>query len=230
MVAMTPTLLDLTEVPLREANRALRALPAGAHALVSNPRGQHNIAVGLDTAITVTIDGPGGYYVGGLGKHAAIEVNGPVGWGVGENLMSGQVVVHGNASQSAAASARGGTIVVHGDAGHRAGISLKGAHLAIAGDAAAFTGFLAQAGTILIGGDAGANLGDSLYEAVIYVAGRISGLGTDARVEELTDTDVRAVRELAARAGFDHVDAENVTRVASAKQLYHFTTHAAGSY
>jgi methylamine---glutamate N-methyltransferase subunit B len=230
VVAMTTAVLDLAELNVREVNRALRALPAGARALVSNPRGRHNIAVGLNAGIGVRIEGPGGYYIGGLGKYAAIDVAGPVGWGVGENLMSGEVVVHGNASQSAAATARGGTVVVHGDAGLRAGISLKGGTLAIAGDAAAFTGFLAQAGTILIGGNAGANLGDSLYEAVIYVAGRIDSLGTDAQVEELTESDVQRVEVLIERAGFDHVKAQNVTRVGSARQLYHFSTHAAGSY
>jgi glutamate synthase domain-containing protein 3 len=230
VVAVMPTQLDLADLSLREVNRALRALPDGAHARVSNPRGQHNIAVALDAAIEVTVDGPGGYYLGGLGKHASITVNGPVGWGVGENLMSGLVVVHGSASQSAAACAHGGTVVVHGDAGLRAGISLKGGTLAIAGNAAAFTGFLAQAGTILIGGDAGAHLGDSLYEAVIYVAGRIDGLGTDARIEELTEVDVELVETLIEQAGFDHIKAQDVTRVASAKQLYHFSTHKAGSY
>ena len=39
--------------------------------------------------------------------------------------------------------------------------------------------FMAQAGTILIGGNAGPGLGDSLYEAVIYVAGEIYSLGAE---------------------------------------------------
>ena len=100
-----------------------------------------------------------------------IVVNGFVGWSVGENLMGGTIRVRGSASQSAGSSARGGLIIVEGDASLRAGISLKGGTLAVAGDAGAMTGFMAQAGTILIGGDAGHGLGDSLYEAVIYVAG-----------------------------------------------------------
>ncbi|MFC7484730.1 hypothetical protein ACFQX7_38450 [Luedemannella flava] len=125
--------------------------------------------------------------------------------------MSGLVRVRGNASQSAAASAHGGTIVVDGDASLRAAISLKGATVAIAGDVGAYCGFLAQAGTVLIGGDAGPHLGDSLYEAVIYVAGRVRGLGTDARIEELTETDVKTVTDLVDRYGFDHVDPRNVT-------------------
>jgi methylamine---glutamate N-methyltransferase subunit B len=223
-------ILDLDTTSVRDANSVLRSLPAGSRATLRAPRGRHNLAVGLNAPIAVTVDGSAGYYVGGLGKHADITVNGPAGWGVGENLMSGSVVVHGDASQSAAATAHGGSIVVHGDASLRAAISLKGGTLAVAGNVGAFCGFMAQAGTVLVGGSAGDNLGDSLYEAVIYVAGSIASLGTDAQIEELTAADVATVRELIALSGFDHVSAEDVTRVASAKQLYHFTTHAAGSY
>jgi glutamate synthase domain-containing protein 3 len=75
---------------------------------------------------------------------------------------------------------------------------------------------------MLIGGDAGNALGDSLYEAVIYVAGKIASLGSDARVEELTDADIQVVKDLATLSGFDHIEPENVTRVASARQLYNF--------
>ena len=83
---------------------------------------------------------------------------------------------------------------------------------------------MAQAGVMLVGGDAGDALGDSLYEAVIYVAGKIASLGSDARIEELTDSDVRAVKALAELGGgaFGHVQPENVTRVASAKEQYSF--------
>ncbi|MCD0449991.1 hypothetical protein LO762_12425 [Actinocorallia sp. API 0066] len=215
---------------VRAINRALRALPDGASALVADPRGRHNLAVGLDADVRITLDGPAGYYTGGLGKRADLTVNGPVGWGVGENLMSGRIHVKGDASQSAAATAHGGLVIVDGDASLRAGISLKGGTLAVGGDVGAYCGFMAQAGTVLIGGDAGDGLGDSLYEAVIYVSGRIAGLGTDARVEDLTEDDVRKVRDLAKTCGFDHVDPENVTRVASARTLYHFSTQHHAAY
>lgn len=232
MVTVTEdvTVLDLAELSVRDVNKTLRSLPPGASVRLLSARGQHNLAVGLDAALEIEIDGPAGYYVGGLGKFAHIRVNGPAGWGAGENLMSGSVVVHGHASQSAAASAHGGLVVVHGNASLRAGISLKGGTLAVAGDVGRYCGFLAQAGTILIGGDAAAGLGDSLYEAVIYVAGRFAELGTDAQVEELTEADVVRVRALCTEAGFTHIDPENVTRIASAKQLYHFDTQHAGSY
>ena len=151
-----------------------------------------------------------------------VTVEGSVGWGLAENLMRGVVRVRGNASESAAATAHGGTVVVHGDASSRAGISLKGGTLAVAGDVGHMSGFMAQAGTILVGGDAGHALGDSLYEAVVYVGGKVHSLGSDSRIEDLTEDDVRRAREILELAGFDHIDPQNLTRVASAKQLYNF--------
>jgi glutamate synthase domain-containing protein 3 len=218
------------EGSVREVNRALRALPDGASAVVADPRGRHNLAVGLSSAVRITLDGPAGYYPGGLGERADVTIGGAAGWGAGENLMSGRIHVRGDASQAVAASAHGGLVVVDGNASLRAAISLKGATLAVGGGVGAFCGFMAQAGTVLIGGDAGDGLGDSIYEAVIYVAGTIKGLGTDARVEELTEADVRVVRELVKTCGFDHIDPENVTRVASARTLYHFDTQHSASY
>ena len=102
--------------------------------------------------------------------------------------------------------------------------------MAIAGDAGAMSGFMAQAGTILIGGNAGHALGDSLYEAVIYVQGSIASLGADAVIEEMTDEDVLAVKRLVEESGFDHIEPDRLTKVASARQLYHFSTHNHGAY
>src|SRR3984957_12720913 len=217
----------------RGVNRTLRALPAGGEIRVLHPRGRHNLAVGLPSQISVSVDGNAGYFLGGLcgtkdGGGPDIVVNGFVGWSVGENLMGGTIRVRGSASQSAGASARGGCILIEGDASLRAGISLKGGTLAIAGDAGAMSGFMAQAGTILIGGNAGHALGDSLYEAVIYVQGSISSLGADAVVEEMTDEDVLAVKRLVEESGFDHIEPDHLTKVASARQLYHFSTHNHG--
>jgi methylamine---glutamate N-methyltransferase subunit B len=214
--------LSCAELPVREINRRLRELPAGTAVRITEPRGRHNLAVGLCHRLDVTIDGNAGYYIGGLCDGPDVTVNGFVGWGVGENLMSGTVRVNGNASESAGASAHGGMVAIAGDASSRTGISLKGGTVVVAGDVGHMSGFMAQAGTMLVGGDAGEALGDSLYEAVIYVAGRVRSLGADARVEDLTDEDVLKVKKLVELSGFHHVDAQNVTRVGSARQLYNF--------
>jgi len=221
VVALSCT-LSCAELSTREINAALRDLSDGTDVRITEPRGRHNLAVGLTNRLRITIDGNAGYYIGGLCDGPDITVNGFVGWGAGENLMSGTVRIRGNASECTGATAHGGTIIVEGDASSRAGISLKGGTLLVAGDVGHMSAFMAQAGVLLVGGNAHDALGDSLYEAVVYMAGTIASLGADARVEELSDDDVIRVKELVDLAGFDHIDPENVTRVASARQLYHF--------
>ncbi|WP_214366828.1 glutamate synthase [Pseudonocardia sp. H11422] len=219
---MEPVTLNCAELTTREINATLAALPDSARARILEPWGRHNLAVGLTNRIMVEIEGNAGYFIGGLCDGPDVVVDGFVGWSAGENLMSGTVRVRGNASECAGASAHGGTVIVEGDASSRAGISLKGGTVLVGGDVGHMSGFMAQAGVILVGGDAGHALGDSLYETVIYVAGSIASLGSDARVEDLTDDDVLTVKRLADQAGFDHIDPENVTRVASARRLYNF--------
>jgi glutamate synthase domain-containing protein 3 len=227
--------LSCDALSVREVNHRLRRLGDGTSCSVTAPQGKHNLGVGITEIIDLGIEGNAGYFLGGLGGRADgtgphITVEGFVGWSVGENLMGGTIRVKGSASQSAASSARGGTVVVEGDTSLRAGISLKGATLAVAGDVGAMAGFMAQSGTILVGGDAGHGLGDSLYEAVIYVAGTISSLGADATVEELVDDDVLAVKRLVELTGFDHIDSSRVTKVVSARTLYHFSVDHHGAY
>ena len=222
--------LSCSELSTREINQRLRSLPDGSEAQITEPRGRHSLAVGLNNRIKVVIDGNAGYYIGGLGAGPDVTVNGFVGWGVGENLMAGTIRVHGNVSESAGATAHGGLIVIEGDASLRTGISLKGGTIAVAGDVGAMSAFMAQAGTILVGGDAGEALGDSLYEAVIYVAGTIRSLGSDARLEDLTEEDILRLNELIAVTGFDHVEPENVKKVGSARELYNFDAVKAHNY
>jgi len=224
---VTMSCRDLTT---REINQMLAELPDGSEVVITDPRGTHNLAVGIDGDLNITIDGNAGYFIGGLCDGPDIVVNGFVGWSVGENLMQGTVRVHGNASECAAASSHGGAVIIEGDASSRAAISLKGGTLLVAGDVGHMCGFMAQAGTILVGGDAEEALGDSLYEAVIYVAGAVKSLGSDARIEDLTAADVETVRALCEEAGFDHIEPENVTRVASAKELYNFDALSGRNY
>jgi methylamine---glutamate N-methyltransferase subunit B len=222
--ATTPVELDCDVLSTRAVNAALAELPEGAHARVLNPGGRHNLVVGLRRRVRVEVAGNAGYYLAGLCDGPEVVCAGFVGTGLAENLMGGTVRVAGDASASAAASAHGGTVIVAGDASARAGISLKGGTLLVGGSCGHMCGFMAQAGVILVGGDAGEALGDSLYEATIYVAGSIRSLGADAQVTELEADDVARVAELCTQAGFDHVDPENVTKVTSARQLYHFDT------
>ena len=222
--------LSCAELTTTEINRRLRELARGSTVTITEPRGRHNLAVGLFTQIDITVDGHAGYFIGGLCDGPDVSVTGFVGWSVGENLMSGTVRVHGSASECAGASAHGGEIYIGGDASSRAGISLKGGTLVVAGGVGHMTGFMAQAGVIVVGGDTQEALGDSLYEAVIYVGGKIGSLGSDARIEDLGDDDVLLLKELVERSGFDHIEPENMTRVASARELYNFRVSMSRAY
>ena len=104
--------------------------------------------------VRIVIDGPVGYYCGGMSDGVRLEIHGSAGWGAAECLLSGSVVIDGNAGNGAAASIRGGTVVVKGDAAARAGIAMKGGLLVIGGDTGYMTGFMMQRGRIIVCGNA----------------------------------------------------------------------------
>jgi methylamine---glutamate N-methyltransferase subunit B len=222
----TSQVLDLARLGVRGVNAVLHRplVESGSREVrIQNVCGEHNLAVGLTEPWEVHIEGHAGYYTGAMNQQASITVHGNVGWGVGENAMSGTIRVCGCASQSVGASAHGGLIVIDGDASSRCGISLKGADIVVAGSVGHASAFMAQAGRLVVCGDAGDALGDSLYEAVIYVRGRIGALGADAREEPLVDADLLQLAKLLAQAGFDHHPRE-FRRIASARSLYHWNS------
>jgi glutamate synthase domain-containing protein 3 len=216
--------LDLAKISVREFNHLLHnELDASAcpEIEVLNPNGLHNLAVGLNVPVKLNIRGHAGYFVAGMNKQAEVTVFGNVGWSVAENIMSGTVRVKGFASECAGASGHGGCVVVEGDASSRCGISMKGCDIVVGGNVGHMSAFMAQAGRLVVCGNAAHGLGDSLYEAVIYVRGKINGLGADAREEPMEESDLSAVRDLLERAGMDCPVTE-FKRVASARMMYHW--------
>jgi methylamine---glutamate N-methyltransferase subunit B len=229
---LKPVRLDLSTTSVRELNDYLhhRLVADGARVVeILNPNGMHNIAVGLDCPVEVHVRGNAGYFVGGMNKQARIQVYGNVGWSVAENIMSGSVCIKGNASECTAASGHGGLVVIEGDSSSRCGISMKGCDIVVGGSVGHMSGFMAQAGNLLVSGDAGAHLGDSLYEAVIYVRGKIHSLGADAREEPMMAADYAQVGQLLKRAEFD-LSSKDFKRVASARTLYHWNAEAHQEY
>jgi hypothetical protein len=57
------------------------------------------------------------------------------------------------------------------------------------GSVGSMTGFMMQRGRQIICGDAGPGLGDSMYDGIIYVAGKVKALGIDCVPGEWTDAD-----------------------------------------
>jgi glutamate synthase domain-containing protein 3 len=212
---------DLAVATVRELNTTLQAAARGARHRVLHPAGRHAIAVGLDAAVDVEIEGSVGYYCAGCNQRASVRVHGTCGVGVAENMMSGRVEIDGNAGQSAAATAHGGMLVVRGDAAARCAISLKGADVVVAGSVGHASAFMAQSGRLVVCGDARDGLGDSLYEARLYVAGAVGSLGTDCVEKELRAEHASELEALLAAAGID-ADPAAFRRYGSARRLYHF--------
>ncbi|WDY55701.1 GltB/FmdC/FwdC-like GXGXG domain-containing protein [Pseudomonas sp. PSKL.D1] len=221
--------IDLSSASVRELNQALHGDLQDREWQVSHPGGKHNLAVGINQAVSVDIDGHAGYYCAGMNQQATITVHGNVGVGVAENMMSGTVRVKGSASQAAGATAHGGLLVIEGDAGARCGISMKGVDIVVGGSIGHMSCFMGQAGRLVVCGDAGDALGDSLYEVRIYVKGAVQSLGSDCIEKEMRAEHLQELQELLNKAGLDH-KAADFKRYGSARQLYNFKVDNASAY
>jgi methylamine---glutamate N-methyltransferase subunit B len=209
---------------VRGLNQALHDLGPDSnerHWLIRHPMGAHAIAVGLDAPIVVEIDGHVGFYCAGMNKQAEVVVNGHAGPGVAENMMSGLVRVKGNASQSAGATGHGGLLVIEGDASSRCGISMKGIDIVVGGSVGHMSAFMAQTGALVVCGDAGEALGDSIYEARLYVRGKVESLGADCIEKEMTGHHLAKLARLLDAAGIN-ADPRQFRRYGSARKLYNF--------
>jgi glutamate synthase domain-containing protein 3 len=227
--APEPIDVDLDTVPVRLLNEALHRAVAGGSWVVGHPAGRHSIAVGIDAAVRVRIEGHVGYDCAGMNQVASIVVTGNAGTGVAENMMSGSVHVLGDASQSAGATGHGGLLVIEGNATARCGISMKGIDIVVGGNAGHMSAFMAQSGRLVICGDAGDGLGDSLYEAQIYLRGRARSLGADCIEKPMGPPHLDDLAALLRRAGRDE-DPGEFRRYGSARRLYNFHIDNAGAY
>ena len=61
--------------------------------------------------------------------------------------------------------------------------------------------FMAQAGTLVVLGDAGDALGDSIYEARLFVRGKVKSLGADCIEKPLTEEHTEQLGKLLEEAG-----------------------------
>jgi glutamate synthase domain-containing protein 3 len=107
---------------------------------------------------------------------------------------------------------------------------MKGVDIVVRGSVGHMSAFMAQKGCLVVCGDAGDALGDSIYEAHLYVRGRVKGLGADCVEKEMRDHHVAEVRALLERAGIDDADPRDFRRFGSARRLYNFNVDNAGEY
>jgi glutamate synthase domain-containing protein 3 len=177
---------------IREINSEIKALIRGGQKeiTVTNPGARHNLGVAILEPAHVTIQGSAGYYCGALADGSTVEVAGSAGWGLAESMLNGTAIVHGSAGNGAGAAIRDGAVIIHGDAAARAAVSMKGGLVLIGGNCGYMAAFMVQKGALIVCGDAGDAFADSMYATVCYVGGKITGLGTDAVIEDLSGSDI----------------------------------------
>jgi glutamate synthase domain-containing protein 3 len=188
--------LDAADLSIRQINLELRRLVYGlgvTDVVVRNPGSKHSLGVGILTRCRIRFEGSLGYFACGLLDGPEVHITGRVGWAACENMMSGVVVIEGNAGSQTGAAMRGGDLVVKGRAGARSGIDQKGGTIITLGSVGSMTGFMMQRGRQVICGDAGPGLGDSMYDGIIYVAGKVKALGIDCVPGEWTDADTEFI-------------------------------------
>jgi methylamine---glutamate N-methyltransferase subunit B len=105
---------------------------------------------------------------------------------------------------------------------------MKGVDIVVRGSVGHMSGFMAQKGRLVVCGDAGDALGDSIYEAHLYVRGKVAGLGADCVEKELSEHHVAELRALLRRAGIDDCEPADFRRYGSARRLYNFQVDNAG--
>ncbi len=209
----------------REINRNITRLMREGYGTIKvlNPGAKHSLGVGFLNRLNLTFEGSLGYFGCGLSDGPNIRITGRVGWSCAENMMSGTIVIEKNAGSTFGAAMRGGDLVCKSDVGSRTGIDMKGGTIIVGGRTGAFSGFMMQRGRMIILGDAGVNLGDSMYDGVIYVGGKIQGLGVDAVHAEMTELEREWIQRkldlygLAAPNGVS-----NMVKIESGKQLWNY--------
>ncbi len=216
---------DAASLTVREINQQIAVLMQAGHGTITvrNPGARHSLAVGILSRLNLNFEGSLGYFGCGLIDGPNIRISGRVGWSCAENMMSGTVVIEKNAGSTFGAAIRGGDLVCKSDVGSRTGIDMKGGTIIVGGRTGAFSGFMMQRGRMIILGDAGPNLGDSMYDGIIYVGGKIQGLGVDAVDAEMTELECQWVERKLALYGLEAPNgAANLRKIESGKQLWNY--------
>ncbi len=216
---------DAADMEISAINLKIRELMKSGHGSITvlNPRAKHSLGVGILNRLKLNFEGSLGYFGCGLTDGANIHISGRVGWSCAENMMSGTIVIEKNAGSLFGAAIRGGDLVCKGQAGARVGIDQKGGTIIVGDRVGAFTGFMMQRGRMIILGDAGDSLGDSMYDGTIFVAGKIASLGVDCVETEMTELDLRYLREKLELYGMEAPNGvENMVKLTSGKKLWNY--------
>jgi glutamate synthase domain-containing protein 3 len=107
---------------------------------------------------------------------------------------------------------------------------MKGVDIIVKGSVGHMSAFMAQAGTLMICGDAGDALGDSIYETVIYLAGKPKSLGVDCIEKKVTKNDLKKIENLIEVGNIKKLKPHNFKKFGSARKLYNFNIDNVSEY
>ena len=91
-------------------------------------------------------------------------------------------------------------------------------------------GYRERCDTSVVLGDAGDALGDSIYEARLFVRGKVKGLGADCIEKEMRQEHEEIVGQLLEKAGLNGTKLSEFRRYGSARKLYNFSIDNADGY
>ena len=106
---------------------------------------------------------------------------------------------------------------------------MKGIDIVVGGSVGHMSAFMAQLGHLVILGDAAEALGDSIYEAKLFVRGKVASLGADCIEKEMRAEHYRKLAELLDKAEIK-ADPKSFRRYGSARRLYNFDVDHADAY
>ena len=106
---------------------------------------------------------------------------------------------------------------------------MKGIDIVVGGSVGHMSAFMAQRGNLVVCGDAGDALGDSIYEARLYVKGKVASLGADCIEKEMRAEHLADLERLLMAARRKEKPSE-FRRYGSARKLYNFSVDHADAY
>ncbi len=209
-------------------NRQIRELVAKGEATITleNVLGQRYIGGGLNSHVTITINGTPGQDLGAFMNGPVIIVHGNAQDGIGNTMNSGTIVVHGKAGEIPGHSMRGGQILIRDDVEYRAGIHMKEYEnqiplLVIGGTAKDYCGEYMAGGRVVVLNrfdekePAGNDIGTGIHGGVIFIRGNVDKrrLGVGAIIAEMDKDDVVFLQNVlhTFKAAFPYVELSHIT-------------------
>ena len=107
---------------------------------------------------------------------------------------------------------------------------MKGIDIVVQGTIGHMSAFMAQSGNLVVLGDAGDALGDSIYEARLFVRGKVTSLGADCIEKEMRPEHEEIISGLLEKAELNGVKPGDFRRYGSARKLYNFNIDNADAY